>query len=117
MYELFQIALLFAAAHVAFVWVAVESLGLTYPQLLAANAASGLLSAFVARGVYAGWKGRLTQAFRAEQADGELAVDLLLAIAAFVAAAAVSAVIIARRFGAVGWLGAVGVNIIAGAVF
>jgi len=115
MYELVQIALIFGAMHVAFVWVAVETLGLTYGQLLAANAVSGLLSALFAQGVLLAWRDRFVRAFRAEEANGELALDLLMALAVFVVAGAASAVIIARRFGAVGWLGAVGVNIIAGA--
>jgi hypothetical protein len=115
MYELVQIALLFGAIHVAFVWVAVETLGLSYTQLLVVNTVSGLLSAVLARGIYAAWRDRFIRAFRAEEANGELALDLLLALAVFIAAGAASAVIIARRFGAVGWLGAVGVNIIAGA--
>ena len=115
MYELVQIALIFGAMHVAFVWVAVETLGLSYAQLLAANAVSGLLSALFAQGVLLTWRDRFVRAFRAEEANGELALDLLMALAVFIAAGAASAVIIARRFGAVGWLGAVGVAIIAGA--
>jgi hypothetical protein len=115
MYDLIKIALIFGAMHVAFVWAAIEGLGLTYPQLLAANAVSSLLSALFAQGVLLAWRDRFVRAFRAEEANGELAVDLLMALAVFVVAGAASAVIIARRFGAVGWLGAVGVAIIAGA--
>ena len=99
MYELIHVALIFGVAHVVFVWAAVDGLGLTYTQLLAANLVSGMLSAVFAKQLYATWRDRLLRAMRLEAADGELAVDLLLALGIFAVTGVISAVIIARRFG------------------
>jgi hypothetical protein len=110
MYDLFLVALLFCAQHIAIAYAAIEIWKLDYQKYLMVTTGISLVLAIILKVLMAGWKDRIDQALKGEWEDRELLVDVILFFLTMMAGGAVSAYLVYRRFGITGWAGALAVN-------
>lgn len=113
MYDAFVAALLLAGSHVAVSYGAAEVWKVDYKTYLAVTVGFGLVIGLLLKGVAVGWKNRLVAAFKEEERQGELIPDVLLFVLTLMVGGVASAYIVWRRYGAVGWAGAVAANYLA----
>jgi hypothetical protein len=108
MYDLFLIGLGFAAAHLAALYFGIFVFRLEYAQILTLNVGLVVAMSLLIRISLPLWKDRLVAALKREARDGEALPDALAMVLTVLGTSLASAVILFRRFGAVGWLGLVG---------
>jgi hypothetical protein len=113
MYDAFVAALLLAGSHVAVSYGAAEVWKVDYKTYLTLTVGFGLVVGLILKGVAAGWKSRLAATFKQEERQGELLVDVLLFFLTMIVGGVASAVIVYRRYGAVGWAGSLAANYLA----
>jgi hypothetical protein len=108
MYELAGVGVLFASAHVATVYLGTDVLQLEYAQLLALNVGITVIVSLLLRLITPSWKPKIEAVMKQEEQQGTAFTDLLLMILIFIVGGVVSAALLYRRYGPVGWLGIVG---------
>ena len=116
MYDLFLAGLLLGGSHLAVAYGAAEVWKLDYKMYLAVTVGVGLATALVLKVLAVGWKGRIAAVIEEEMRAGELPIDVLLFFGALIVSGLLSSVIVYRRYGITGWLGAVGANWLASVV-
>jgi cytochrome b561 len=110
MYELAGVGILFAGAHVAAVYLGTDVLRLEYAQLLALNVGITVIMSLLLRLITPSWKSKVETVMKQEERQGTAFTDLLLMLLAFIIGGVISAVLLYRRYGPVGWLGIVGAS-------
>lgn len=113
MYEAFTAVLLMAVSHIAISYSAAEVFKLDYPKYLAVTTGIGLVLGLILKVALVGWRERLLSVFLEEERQGELLVDVLLAVLTLLVGGAISMYIVWRRYGVAGWAGSLAANYIA----
>lgn len=113
MYDLFLAGLLLSIVHVGISFVAIHILKTDYKTYLALTVGSGLLLAFLLKLAASTWKSRINTVLSEEWHLGELPIDIVLFFVTLLLGGAASAILVYRRFGITGWVGAVAANSLA----
>lgn len=113
MYDAFVAALLLAGTHLAVSYGAADIWKVDYKTYLAITVGFGVVMGLLLKVVATGWKERLVSAFKEEERQGELGVDVLLFFLTMILGGAASAFIVWRRYGAAGWAGSLAANYLA----
>ena len=106
--ELTAIGIFLAGTHLAAVYLGTDVLHLEYPQLLALNVGITVVMALISRVMMPSWKPRVESALKQEARAGSAVADVGGMFLMFIIGAALSAALVYRRYGAIGWLGVVG---------
>ena len=106
MFDLLLGALLISGSHVAVAYGAAEVWKLEYKMYLAATIGVSLVVALLLKVTTSQWKNSLKSVISQEYREGELPIDVILALLVLVAGSIVSAYIVYRRYGILGWAGA-----------
>lgn len=105
--DLYKIALLFALSHLLWVYLFAYMLRLDYTAFVVANVVSTALIALLGKAMLPYWKRRFETAMKQDQRDGDAGLDFLLFIGILIVGAVISSVMVSRRYGAVGAVGAI----------
>jgi hypothetical protein len=114
--NLLSIGILYGAAHLAVVYYAVEVARLDYKTMMILNGAVAMGAAVLARALEPEWKPAFMATIQADKREGRLMSDGGGMVLALIASSMASLWLMGRRYGAAGWLGAIGVNAVVNAV-
>ncbi len=111
MYDLTLSALLIGVTNIGIAYGATEVWKLDYKSYIAFKVAAAFVIALVIKALAFAWKDRLAQSFKEEYQHGELLQDVILFLIIILVTAAITFYLVYRRYGVVGWLGAVAANV------
>lgn len=106
--DLYRIALLFGVSHLLWVYLFAYMLRFEYAAFLTANVLSAAAIALLGKATLPYWQRRFETAMKQDQREGDAGMDFLLFIGILVVSAIIGSVMIFRRYGAIGTVGAIG---------
>jgi uncharacterized iron-regulated membrane protein len=110
--DFYLIALFFGVSHLLWVYLFAYVMRLEYTAFLAANVVSTALIALLGKVMMPYWQRRFEVALKADRREGDAGLDFLLFIGVLLVCAIISSVMIFRRYGAVGTIGAIGSTVV-----
>lgn len=108
MLELTVVGIALSAAHLAAVYLGTDVLRLEYAQMMALNIGFAVVVSLLTRATMPAWKPKVEAAVKREAHDGTAFLDVGGMFLAFIVGGIISASLLYRRYGAVGWLGVIG---------
>ena len=108
MMELTVVGIALAGAHLAAVYLGTDVLRLEYAQIMALNIGFAVVMSLLTRASMPAWKPKVEAAVKAEARQGDAFLDVGGMFLAFIIGGVLSARLLYRRYGPVGWLGIVG---------
>jgi Mn2+/Fe2+ NRAMP family transporter len=105
MYELLTVGAIISAAHVLAVYIGTNILRLEYSRILALNIIFAAAISVVLKLTAPFWQEKLKIALEQEVKDKTVILDVFGMIGTFIVGGIITAVILFRRYGALGWFG------------
>jgi hypothetical protein len=105
MYELLKVGAIISAAHVLAIYIGTDVLRLEYVRILALNIIFAASTAVVLKLTAPFWQEKLKIALDQEVKDKSVILDVFGMIAVFILGGIITAILLYRKYGALGWFG------------
>jgi hypothetical protein len=105
MYELLKVGAIVSAAHVLAIYIGTDILQLEYVRILALNIVFAASAAIVLKITAPFWQDKLKIALEQEVKDKSVILDVFGMIGIFVLGGIITAYLLFRRYGTLGWVG------------
>ncbi len=106
--ELTAVGIAFSAAHLGAVYLGTDVFRLEYANIMALNIGFAVVMSLLTRASMPTWKPKVEALLKRESREGDAFLDLSGMFLAFIVGGVLSALLLYRRYGAVGWLGVIG---------
>jgi hypothetical protein len=105
MYELILVGAIISAAHVLAVYIGTDVLRLEYSRILALNIIFAAAVSIVLKLTAPFWQEKLKMMLEQEVKDKTVILDVFGMIGTFILGGILTAILLFRKYGAVGWFG------------